>query len=230
MPRRTSGRPGQGGSRPGGRFAPRAPSRPWVRGVAGFVLTELLLVLGLVSVAVGVAVPRISTGQSALQARAAVQYLVGRIMLARAQAVQMGAAVGLRFEMVGGRGARDAGVRIGTYVDGDGDGVRSEDITTGMDRVLEPAEPLLARFPRVRFGLATGVPPVGGRATSEGTVRGVRLGGRDLLTMTPLGTATSGTIYLGSDGGAQYAVRIFGATARVTVLRFDARTADWERR
>lgn len=184
--------------------------------------------VGLLAVAFGIAVPLISTGQSDLQARAAARYLVGRIMLARSQAVRAGAAVGVRFEMVDRPEAQGDRVWIGSFVDGDGDGIRSEDISTAVDRVLDPAEPLLARFPRVRFGLRSGVPPVGGRGTSSGPVRGVRLGGRNLLTMTPLGTATSGTIYLGSDPGPQYAVRIFGATGRVTVLRFDARATDWE--
>jgi hypothetical protein len=41
------------------------------------------------------------------------------------------------------------------------------------------------------------------------------------VSFTPDGTASSGTVYVRGRGGAQYAVRVLGATARTRVLRYD---------
>ena len=58
----------------------------------------------------------------------------------------------------------------------------------------------------------------------------VQLGVADTLTFSPLGTATSGTIYLRSREGRQYAVRVLGATGRTRVLEFRPETASWTAR
>ena len=52
----------------------------------------------------------------------------------------------------------------------------------------------------------------------------VRLGGSNLLSFTPLGTATAGTVYVRGTG-LQLAIRIFGATGRTRVVRHDSSTA-----
>ena len=44
---------------------------------------------------------------------------------------------------------------------------------------------------------------------------------------TPLGTATTGTLYILGRGGAQYAVRIFGETGKTRLLKFDRPAARW---
>jgi hypothetical protein len=49
----------------------------------------------------------------------------------------------------------------------------------------------------------------------------VQLGRTNLLTFTPAGTATSGTIYIRDREGTQWAVRVLGATGRTRVLRYE---------
>ena len=44
---------------------------------------------------------------------------------------------------------------------------------------------------------------------------------------TPFGTATSGSLYILGPGHAQYAIRVFGETAKVRILRFDVRSGRW---
>ena len=48
-----------------------------------------------------------------------------------------------------------------------------------------------------------------------------------LMSFTPLGTASSGTLYLRGRDGSQYAVRVLGATGRTRVLRYEPVTRTW---
>jgi hypothetical protein len=47
------------------------------------------------------------------------------------------------------------------------------------------------------------------------------------LTFSPIGTATSGSLYVRGPRSAQYVIRIFGETGRTRTLKFDARTRQW---
>ena len=69
------------------------------------------------------------------------------------------------------------------------------------------------------------MPPIGGASASPAGP--VRFGSGTTLTVSPLGTATGGTIYLRGRGGHQAAVRVFGATGRVRVLTFEAGAGEW---
>jgi hypothetical protein len=77
------------------------------------------------------------------------------------------------------------------------------------------------------FAIGASVAPVGTDAPAGLHADAVRLGASDLLSFSPFGTATSGTVYLRSRGGRQYAVRILGATGRVRVLEYSHETGKW---
>ena len=142
---------------------------------------------------------------------AAARYLASRLALARTQAVARGAAVGLRFDQV------PRGVRFSMFLDGNGNGIRAADIQSGVDVPIEPAASLFEQFPGVDIGLTP---------TSPGSDP-VQLGQTNLLTFTPTGTATGGTIYIRDREDTQWAVRVLGATGRTRVLRYDPRTRGW---
>jgi hypothetical protein len=110
------------------------------------------------------------------------------------------------------------------YADGNGDGVRSLDIGRGIDRPIGASQQLQDHFAGVRFGLMPGTPDADG-GYSGGT-EGVRIGTARILTMSPDGTATSGTLYL-KGRQSQYAVRVLGATGRTRVLTFDRGAGTW---
>jgi len=81
--------------------------------------------------------------------------------------------------------------------------------------------------PGIRFGLLPGVPDADGNSTTDPD--GVRIGSARILTMSPDGTATAGTLYL-HGRRSQFAVRILGATGRVRVLQFHQGTRTWRTR
>ena len=55
----------------------------------------------------------------------------------------------------------------------------------------------------------------------------LRIGNTALLAFSPLGSSTSGTMYIAGHRGPQMAIRVFGGTGRVRVLTFDAQTRQW---
>jgi hypothetical protein len=104
------------------------------------------------------------------------------------------------------------------YVDGNRNGVRTRDIERQVDRPIGPAERLGSRFPGVSIGVMPGI---------EIDADPVQIGATNVMTFTPLGTATSGTVYVRGRGAVQYAVRVLGATGRTRVLRYDPDTRTW---
>ena len=113
------------------------------------------------------------------------------------------------------------------YVDGDGDGVLQRDIEDGVDLPLAGAVHLADFFGRVALRIAHDVPDPDGNGVLTAGSDPIRLGASNLLSFGPLGSAGSGTIYLSAQSGPQLCVRVLGATGRVRVLWYDARTDAW---
>lgn len=190
-------------------------SRPRARAdapVAGYTLLEVLFVLGLGSVVSAMVIPQVLSGLDRSRGLVAARYLAGRLALARVQAVTRSAAVALRFDY------RSEGITFEPFQDGNRNGVLTRDIQRQIDFSIEPATRLWELFP----GAAIGLTP-----DSPGTSPVQLSGGSQLLSFTPLGTATAGTVYVRGPDGTQWAVRVLGATARTRLLRLDPRTRRW---
>lgn len=140
----------------------------------------------------------------------ATRYLASRMALARAHAVTRSAYVALRFR------PDPTDVEFQMFLDGNHNGVRTLDIDAGVDRPIGESARLSDLFPGVTIGMATGM----------GTDP-VRIGPTNLLSFTPDGTATPGTIYVRSHDDEQLAVRVVGATARTRVMRYVRQTRAW---
>jgi Tfp pilus assembly protein FimT len=192
------------------RLAAVAGRTPSPACAGGYTLVEVMFVAGLIAVIVATAVPQLTVGIERARARAAARYLAGQMIAARTQAVGRAATVALRFQ-------RDAlGVTLTPVVDGNRNGVRTRDIESGIDRQIQAPTRLDQQFPGVRIS-----------ATADSEDTAVQLGGTDILSFTPDGTSTSGTIQILGRDGSRFAVRVFGVTGRVRVLRFDERSRGW---
>ena len=179
--------------------------------IGGYTLLELLFVMALTVTIMAAAVPQILASLDRSRGLIAARYLGARVALARTQAVTRNASVALRFE----EGPR--GISIAVYQDGNRNGVRTADIARQIDRAIEPSVRLSELFPGVEIALASRTP-----ATDA-----VQLGPTDILSFSPFGTATSGTIYVRGRDGTQWAVRVLGATGRTRVLRYVPQRRDW---
>lgn len=145
------------------------------------------------------------------RAWSAARYLAGKAADARIQAVRRGANVAIRFETSGDD------VTFSVAVDGNRNGVRVQEIETNVDPLIEAPSRLGDRFPGVR--IAIGDEAGGGDP--------VRFGAGGLLSFTPLGTSSSGTVYVRGQDGSQFAVRVLGATGRTRVLQYQPSSGQW---
>ena len=102
------------------------------------------------------------------------------------------------------------------FADGNGNGVRTADIAADVDSPLDTSVLLSDLFPGVAIA-------VSGSAGTDA----VRLGATNLLSFTPLGTATAGSIYVRGRDGSQFAVRILGTTGRTRLEQYIERTRAW---
>jgi hypothetical protein len=132
---------------------------------------------------------------------------------------------------VGVRFTREAGrYRYALYRDGDGDGVLTRDIESGVDPQVVPPHPLQHLGGRVGFGIPPELAPRDPGDPSRRLQRlddPIRLNRSDLASFTPLGGSTPGSFYL-SDGNQQlFAVRLFGRTGKIEVLHYDAASGRW---
>lgn len=184
----------------------------------GLTLIELLFAIALIAVLLGIAVPIGGDAIDDLRTAAAARYLAGRITNGRLDAINRSRAVGLQFL------ASTPDYQFAPYVDGNGNGVRTADIRAGLDSPAGTPRQIGEDFRGVRFGISVGVPDVDGQRTTN--TDGVRIGTARILTMSPDGTATSGTLYL-QGRHAQYAVRVLGATGRTRVLKYEAGERTW---
>lgn len=185
----------------------------------GYTLVELLIGLAVSSILCAISISAMGYAIDQGRLRGAAFHLSSRVALARMQAVRRYANVALRFKAVG------TTMKYRTFADGDGDGVKSSDITSGRDVPLDMPEGIGDNFPGVSFGFTAGCPLVDGSLPSDGNP--IRIGSSGLLSFSRAGTATSGTIYLRGRRDQAYAVVILGATGRTRLLHCDARQGKW---
>jgi Tfp pilus assembly protein FimT len=169
------------------------------------------LVAALICILAGIGVPSVLAAVDRSRGAAAARYLATRMAWARARAVGRSTMVALYFEGDG------RGTRFSIVEDGDGDGVRTEDIEERVDRTIEDPTLLADLFPGASIGISPGIP-----ATDA-----VALSGTRILSFSPNGTATSGSVYVVGRDRTQWVVRVLGVTARARVLRFDRTTSGW---
>ncbi|HZT76676.1 MAG TPA: GspH/FimT family pseudopilin [Vicinamibacterales bacterium] len=189
------------------------------RWIDGYSLIELVFVMGLVATLGAMAVPQTRAAMDDARTAGAARYVAGRLQRARTEAITRSSSVGIKFTQTGGQYA------YGVYVDGNGNGVRTSDISNGIDLELQASERLSDQFPSVDFGALPGLPPVDAGGTPPGSDP-VRLGSSNIASFSPQATATSGSLYIRGQH-AQYVVRLYGDTARTRILKFDARARQW---
>jgi type II secretory pathway pseudopilin PulG len=188
--------------------APRRP-RPARAGTSrGYTLIEVVFAAGRGAVLAAAAIPQLTAGVERSRTVGAARYLAGRLALARAQAVARSSNVALLFS------AADGTFIVGTYVDNNADGVRTRDIAAGIDTPIDVPVRLSNLFPHVALFLND--PAVTSTLDSSA-----------LMSFSPLGTASSRTLYLRGADRSEYAVRVLGATGRTRVLRLVASSGAW---
>jgi hypothetical protein len=187
----------------------------------GYSVLELMFV-GTISLTLGaVATPQVLRSVNDLRAAGAVRYLATKLQQTRMESVSRSSDVGWQFVPT------DRGYSYSLYVDGNGNGIRTSEIRSGVDSQIVPVEQLSDQFAGVDFGAIPDLPPVDAGGTPPGDDP-IRLGSSSILTFTPLGSSSSGSLYVRGPQNVQYALRILGETGKVRILKFDPGARQWK--
>jgi type II secretory pathway pseudopilin PulG len=175
-------------------------------------LLEILVVLILIAIVSAMVIPPALAGLDRSRGLIAARFLAGRLAKARIQAVNRSAIIALRFAEEPG------GIAFQSFQDRNQNGVLAIEILAEIDLPIDEPTRLWKLFPGAVIGLTPDAP----------AVSPVQLaGGSDLLSFTPNGTATGGTVYVRGPDGTQWGVRVLGATGRTRLMRWDPRTQRW---
>jgi prepilin-type N-terminal cleavage/methylation domain-containing protein len=185
----------------------------------GYSLLEVLMAITLMVIVGGAAIPLAHASVDRSRAAGAASYVAGRMALARFEAVRRSAHVAIRFI------AQPDGYWLQSYVDGNRNGVLTRDIALGLDPPITAGERLDYHFSGIEFGIGpnvTGIDP-GPFNTSDP----IQIGSSTLLSFSPTGSCTSGTLFIRGLRGNQFAVRVLGVTGRTRIFEFNFGARRW---
>ena len=189
----------------------------------GYSLADLLTVLAIIGMSVGVTVPAFNSMRHRGAVRAAAAEIRSIFFVARMRAASNGRNYGIRFQQSGNEW------RYAEYQDGDNDGLRTDDINKGIDRPLFTPRPVLLTDRGVAtIGLLSKTITDPDGAKLAPTASPVQFGKSQICSFSSIGESTSGTIYLTDRAGSIYAVRVYGASAKVRTLRYNELLRKWE--
>ena len=185
---------------------------------AGTSLIDVLLVVAVITTVVGISVPVSANAVDAGRARQAAAFVASRFRLARIEAVNRQANVGVVFDQVEGRWS----LRI--CRDGTRNGLRRAEIRSGADPCFDGPHRFSAMFPGVDIAVDAGLTGPGGEPPSSDAVR---FGSSNMASFAPIGSCTGGSLFLRTPRGQQYVVRLAGLNGRLRVFKYDLGARLW---
>jgi len=187
-------------------------------------LVEALVTLAIVATGAVVAIPAAARMLGSTRGEAGAREMAVTFQALRMRAVSMHRAVGLRFERAG------AGWRWYEVEDGNGNGLRAAEVRSGVDATRCGPIRLEDRVERVGPGFPgpgpfPQIPPA--RGAIADTSDPVQFGVSDIVSFSPDGGSSTGTLYLTDRRDGLHAVVLYGATGRVRVWKYDAARTRW---
>lgn len=198
---------------------PRAPAQARQRGAA---LVDVVCATALMAILGAMSVPSLGAWLERDTARLSARYLAGKLHHARLEALKRNVHVAVRF------GEAADGYPFSLFADGNDNGVLERDIAAGIDWPLAAPDRLGDHFRDVTLRVAATVPAIEAAGVVAAGSDPLRIGRGSLVSFSPTGTCTSGSLFVAGRGSTQAAVRMLGVTGRLRVLWFDAAARAWQ--
>ena len=203
------------------RHSPRATGNRQPATSSGYTLIEILTVIVIMGTIFVIVVPAFAEMRRRMALRAASSELRAIFHLARMRAITRGRNCGLKFATTSGQW------RFAIYDDGDGDGVRNDDIAKGIDKLVHPPRVILRESRIVTIGLLSEKIKDPDGDPLPPTKSPVHFNSSAICSFSPLGESTPGTIYITDRNRGLWCVRVYGASAKVRTLRWDPDAKRW---
>jgi len=187
----------------------------------GLTLLEVLTVLAIIGIVAIASAPAFANYRRNASMRAEVAELRGILRAVRSRAIMRSTHAGVKFTRAGSVWT------YSLYDDGNSNGIRTADITSGADRRYAGPSMLMPQYNIAGIALlSTPIRDPDGDPLLP-TASAVQFGSSTICSFSPTGSATSGTIYITDGAGKLCALRVYGASGRVRVLRYDAASRRW---
>jgi hypothetical protein len=181
----------------------------------------MLGVLAILLALVAAAGAGVSHLRSVVSIRSAAAEVGAALYRARMFALTQGVNVGVKYRTRNGR------AEWTLYGDGNGNGVRSADIASGVDRPIG----ILTTWGRndVRPAIMTGaaVPDPDGSGRLSPSSDPIRFNVSDICSFSAVGESTPGSIYLWDGHDRMGVVRVYGRTAKIRTLYYRRGDRQW---
>jgi len=178
----------------------------------GHTLVEMMFVLLILGLCFCIGLPGLKAYSSQSQILGAASVFKQEFLKARSIATSSGRQTAIRFETENGV------PMISVYQDGGCNGVLSSEISRGLDHRISGPRRLQAGAPTVRIAIHPNIPNPPPESGYLDTSDPIRFGRSEMVSFTPLGGATPGTLYLAGEYGVQAAIRVTGNTNRLRLL------------
>lgn len=184
-------------------------------------MIDLVAATALIVVLAAIAVPVAGGTLDRERVIIGARYLAGQLQRARLESLRRGQSVAVHVRIDHER----TGCQL--FIDGNGNGVLQRDIDRGVDPPLGPETWIDEQARAITLRINQPIRDVTGSTTLTVGDDPLRIGATSLVSFSPDGGATSGTLYVAGRQGPQLAVRVFGATGRVRTLIFNVSTGQW---
>lgn len=190
----------------------------------GTTLIETVVILTIVGIIAMCAVPSFAAYRRQSSVLAAAHEMRSLLREIRSRAIAHGGYSGVKFVKTANNWTYTL------YDDGNANGIYNADISNGIDkRYFGPA----VVMPSFRTASISLLPiairdPDGAKLLPADPA--LQFGNSTICSFSPAGGGTAGTIYISDGISNLYCVRLFGATGRLRMLRYDSAKQKWEER
>ena len=171
----------------------------------GVALADIVVATALTALVSATTIPVVAGALESERTRIGAQYLAVALQQTQLDALRRGTFVAIRVT------AGPLDTEWQAFADGNGNGVLARDIEEGVDVPLGPPDHLGVHAREVSLRLNQTVPDMGGGGMLAAGADPLRIGRSNLLSFSPTGSATAGTLYVSAPRGPQMAIRITGS-------------------
>lgn len=190
--------------------------------IRGATLPDLLTTLAVLALGAGLSGGAVYAYATTTSLRAASHEIATVFAQARATAIHRGAYCGVKWV------SRDGDLVLRIHLDGDGDGVRNDDIERGIDPPLAAPVSVKSRWPKVTVAFIPGFLARDPRGNPVGDLSDpIRFGRSDIASFSPFGDCSPGSVWLGDGRSRQALVRLTPGTATIRIYEWTASRGTW---